>query len=900
MASVELTDIIAVETLQKIQDAFSEMTGFAALTTDRSGHPVTKGSHFTEYCMEHIRKNELGCKNCELCDRYGAETTMRTGHATTYTCHSGLVDFSAPIVVEGELIGCFIGGQALANDPDPSEIKQVAQNLNMDFGVLWQSIQKVTIRERHDIDAGAEFLVTISQVLSDMAYGKYMALKSAEEMERVANMKSDFLANMSHEIRTPMNAVIGLAEMSLREDLPVVARDYINQIKNSGRSLLNIINDILDFSKIESGKMEIIPVDYESLSIMNDVANIVLVKLKDKEDVELLLDVDPTFPHTVNGDNNRIKQILINLANNAVKFTEHGHVKISLQYDTIDEENIMMKFFVEDTGIGIKEEDIDKLFGSFSQVDSKRNRNVEGTGLGLAITKNLLALMDGSVNVQSVYEKGSTFSFQLPQKVVDKTNSIEVKNPEKFYVIGYLENQDMTGQLFDDLGALGVAGIGAVNEDRLNLIVQGEKDSGKGRDIIIFTDKDRLDSFVTELAENDEKISVIVLTDFFDDYKSDHQAIRVLKKPMSPIVIAKALNGEEMDVYDSGSEAFEIDFTAPKAEILIVDDNSINLTVAEGLLEPLDMKIYTASGGKEAIDLVSKKKFDLIFMDHMMPEMDGVETTRVIRRMYPNYNDVPIIALTANAVDGTKEMFLSEGMNDFVGKPIEVKVLVSKVKQWLPVEKIVKGAKVVSEEDQKSAMSLKMDDLDVVSAINLLGNQKLFETILKEYYKNIPVKFTAIKNFFDAKDWPNYTIEVHALKSSSKQIGAMELSEMAAEMEKAGNARDTEKIEKNTMPMLQKYANYLQTLAPFCAEAEVKKEDLKTADPEALNALFDQMNEADENLDMDLMEETVGAIAEYYFEGEQAELLKQLQEASEGMDVDACDEIIGKWRELLK
>lgn len=266
MQEVYLTDLINVDMLQKIQDAFSEMTGMAALTTDADGKPVTKGSNFTDYCMKYTRKSKEGCARCEQCDKFGAESTMKTGKPTTYMCHSGLIDFAAPITAGGHLVGCFIGGQTLTEKPKKAFIKTIAKELDIDFEEYWDALEKVQILDQDKIASASEFLFTTASVLSDIAYGQYMALEAKKEIEHVANMKSDFLANMSHEIRTPMNAVIGMAEMALREDLTPTAREYIRQIKSSGSALLNIINDVLDFSKIESGKMDIQPADIDQFS----------------------------------------------------------------------------------------------------------------------------------------------------------------------------------------------------------------------------------------------------------------------------------------------------------------------------------------------------------------------------------------------------------------------------------------------------------------------------------------------------------------------------------------------------------------------------------------------------------------------------------------------------------
>ncbi|MBP3205452.1 MAG: PocR ligand-binding domain-containing protein [Lachnospiraceae bacterium] len=900
-----LTDLMPVDVLQRIQDAFSNMAGMAALTTDAKGKAVTQGSNFTEYCMELIRKSTTGCRRCEECDRAGALATLKTGHSATYRCHAGLIDFSAPITIQGKMIGSFIGGQVLPKAPEEDKVRAVAAELGIDSDTLWEEAKKVPVRDPEEIEMQANFLYVLAGVLSEMAYGRYMAVKAGEEIERAAHMKSDFLANMSHEIRTPMNAVIGLAEMALRENLPPLAKEYINQIKNSGRALLNIINDILDFSKIEAGKMDIMPVEYETLSIINDVANMMQVKLKDK-DVELLLDINPNFPAYVEGDNLRIKQVLTNIVNNAIKFTNSGYVKIRMDFSNIDEEHIKLRFFVEDTGIGIKEEDIGKLFQSFNQVDSKRNRNVEGTGLGLAISKQLLTLMGGNISVQSVYGEGSMFYFYLPQKVVDRSKAIVIKEPDKKFVMCNFNTIDLRTQFMKDIARFGIAHQEMTDwQDVIDHLEQFK--GSKPKDLYIFTEKKCQDDTMNEILMKYPDISMIMVEDFFMDEKSMFPNLRILKKPLSAILISMVLNGDETISLEGDADAYTIDFVAPDAKILLVDDNSINLTVAEGLMEPMKMHVTSVTSGKEALKRIESEQFDIIFMDHMMPELDGVETTRLIRRFHPNYDKTPIIALTANAIEGAKSMFLSEGMQDVVTKPIEVRFLAMKLKQWLPPEKIQKPTDKDKEEAAavKPAAAGELDlntaviaDLDTASARQLLGNDKLYLNILKKFYESIGNKAMAIKKFYDDQDIHAYTIAVHALKSEARQIGAKELSDMAAELEKAGNANDMRIIREKTAHVLKKYLMYQQDLRPFFGGEDENAESKPALDDATLKEQFEKLAVAVDELDMDGMEEVSDKLKEFGYKGEEEKLCKELLEAISEMDVDACVEIMEKWRQV--
>ena len=894
-----MTDLIDVEVLQEIQDGFSNLTGMAALTTDADGVPVTVGSKFSDFCMKHTRTSEEGCLRCEQCDKWGAKLAYNKGKSVAYFCHAGLMDFAAPIMANGEIVGCFIGGQVLTKEPDFDKVREIAEDLGINPEEYVQAASRVHIIDQSAIDKAAQFLYTIADAMSNMAYNRYLVLqsnisiasnyelitKAYEDLERSENMKSDFLANMSHEIRTPMNAVIGMAEMALREDMSSAARDYIFQIKEAGNSLLTIINDILDFSKIESGKMDITEVDYEPMSMIYDVSNIIMTRLKDKN-VELILDVAPNMPNKLWGDNMRIKQILLNIANNAAKFTSEGKVVIRLECDKTKPDEISMNISVEDTGIGIKKEDLGKLFQSFQQLDSKRNRNIEGTGLGLAISKNLLTLMNGSIWVESEYEIGSKFSCMLPQRIVDDRPCIGVNEPESVMIRGLISNPYLRDSLRDDAAKLGVSDI------RL-LSVKELADFPEDKRVFLFIEHPMFSEEVESYVCAHPNVQAVLLIDFDSRVEYDIPNLMVVKKPLFALNIAMILNGESMKIAGE-DENNEFDFIAPEAEVLIVDDNAVNLTVAEGLLEPLRMQVDTATGGKEAIDMISHKHYDIIFMDHMMPEIDGVEATHIIRRMFLDYNDVPIIALTANAVEGTKEMFCREGMNDFVAKPIELRMLVAKVRQWLPVEKIQKDYDVAAANmSTEKDTDIVVGDLDVKFALEFLVSEELFWKVLKVFYNSIDKKTKLIKSLEEEEDWTNYTVEVHGLKNSAKQIGAISLSDKAAALEKAGNARDAWTIHTNTPEMLEQYYNYLPVLEPFCQDEEDSEK--KELTNEILLEHFVTMKDAVDNLDMDQMEEVIGQMGHYRYEEWQQGLYDQLKEASEEMDVDRCEIILRKW-----
>ena len=903
---LHLTDLIDIETLQTMQDAFVKMTGFAAITTDENGVAVTEGSNFTDFCMKYTRQSPIGKKRCEQCNKLGAERALQEGESRTYCCHAGLVNFAAPIMAGDQIMGCCIGGQVLTEPANKKHIRKIAEELMIDADEYTLAAEQVDIVDEETINRAAECLYTFANVLSHMAYSRLVIYEGNKELEKVARMKSDFLANMSHEIRTPMNAVIGMAEMALREELPLAARDYVNQIMSSGKTLLTIINDILDFSKIESGKMDIIPVEYEPFTMLNEVLNIIMTRIG-KKDIELIIDVPPDMPSKLYGDVVRINQIVLNLANNAVKFTEKGKVHLRLWYEKLDEEQIMLHGAVEDTGVGIKKNDLKMLFQSFQQVDSKRNRNIEGTGLGLAISKQLLLLMKGNIQVESEYEKGSIFSFALPQKVADWTPGVSIEKQDCKAAV-YVKNPYIEEQLCRDIERFGAryAKVEASVElealsDLKYLFV----------DLKVFSEK------VEQFLKAHQEIMGVLLVDYDSMMEYCISNLRVAKKPVYSYTLGSIFTGQEL--HDTSRRAFEdFSFIAPEARVLIVDDNEVNLTVAKGLLKPLKMKIETASGGKEAVYKISAKMYDLIFMDHMMPEIDGVEATRIIRRLHPEYSDVPIIALTANVVDGTREMFIEEEMNDLVAKPINVKDITDKVRKWLPKDKIQRieeserttenvfdiSGITVSPDGKKLIMSpVPQNDttplvkgLDTKTAIERLGTEEVFWEVLKNYYHSIERKAKYIKELERAEKWDEYTIEVHALKSSSRQVGAMELGNLAEELEMAGKAGDIQTIKRKTNKMLAEYLQYQMTLKEHFPE---DKKTENAIEPDILKMHLLNLKNAAGEMDVDIMDAVMEELSQYEFSGKELSYFETLQTAVEELDSETCTEIVDVWNDNL-
>jgi len=896
MERLHMTELFDMEILRRVQESFAITEGISAGISDENGVALVEHTSNCDFCSKYTKRTAEGLRRCELCDKRGAQEAMRKRAPEIYTCHAGLTDFAAPILVNGQFLGCFLGGQILTEPLPEEKVRAYAEELGIPTEEYLEAAARIPVFSRERVEHIARYLYDMGDMLSSMAYQQHLTVQMSGELQRESHMKSDFLANMSHEIRTPMNAVIGMAEMALREELPPAAKEYVGQIKASGNTLLKIINDILDFSKIESGKMDINLAEYELFSIVKDISSFIMARIGEKK-LEFVVDVAPDIPRQLMGDRIRIQQVILNLVNNAVKFTKEGCVCLSISYEEKSEREILMKIFVQDTGIGIKKEDMGKLFQSFQQLDSKRNRNIEGTGLGLAISKQLVTLMNGKIEVKSEYGRGSCFSFEIPQIVLDAAPAIEAEAGKRTAKpVGLLyDNEYVLRNMKKMLKGLGVEYI----------LLQGEADiaimEAKGAEFI-FIESACFSRQVYIYLEQHIRITGVLLVGFKEQPNINLENVVMVRKPLYILELSKILAHEDLYADEEASEEEGLGFIAPDAEILVVDDNNVNLIVAEGIIAPLQMKVEKAASGKQALEMIENKHYDLILMDHMMPELDGIETTRLIRRSHEDYNNVPIIALTANVMEEMQGMFLVEGMNDFVAKPIETKVLVAKIKQWLPPEKLQRmESKEKSREyelGQEGSKRILIPQLDIEQALQLVGNEDLYWKVLREYVRLIPKKAGLLEQYLEAEDWKSYTIETHALKSSSRQIGAMALSDLAAQMEHAGNNNNIEFIRLHHRELLEKYRAYEAILSKYF-EAPKEEKPKAVYNAEKVSEYLNNMQDAVDNLDMDEMDKVIGLMEQVLLDKMEAQCFVKMKDAVEELDAEGCEELIKEWRQLI-
>jgi CheY-like chemotaxis protein len=541
-----------------------------------------------------------------------------------------------------------------------------------------------------------------------------------------------------------MNAIIGMSELAEREYGKPEGEKYIEEIKAAGKNLLSIINDVLDFSKIETGSLELHLAPYELGSLLNDVLNIIRVYMDDKP-IELIAEIAPDIPACMTGDETRVRQVLLNVLSNAAKYTREGFVKLTASYERAGSGAVKLTFSIEDSGIGIKAGDMDKLFGDFVRIEQKRNIGIEGTGLGLAITRSLCLAMGGDISAASEYGKGSVFTVTLTQMCTD----------------------------FTPLGEI----------------------SGK--------------------------------------------------------TYARTKN-------------IAASFTAPSARLLIVDDNATNLKVAEGLLVPYKSRIDTCLSGEEAVRLVRKNHYDVIFMDHMMPEMDGIEATEAIRASGGDYfKTVPVVALTANAVVGMREMFLQNGFSDYLAKPIEITRLNEMMEKWVPREKREKAEPAMKEAPTPRAAGFGIKGVDTARGIAMTGGSEAkYIEVLKMFCKDAAARLEILKEMPDETGLPLFITQAHALKSASASIGADEISRLAEALEAAGKNGDAAFIQELAGGFRERLSDLIERIRAVLAKEADGRKGAASLDRAALLHLKNALDARDIRAMDELLNRLIGSRAD--------------------------------------
>lgn len=709
------------------------------------------------------------------------------------------------------------------------------------------------------------------------------------EAEAAAKVKTEFLANTSHEIRTPMNSIMGMTELAMREDLSPQVRSYLNNIRDAGTNLLNIINDILDFSKIESGKVELNLTDYNLLSVVNDICNIISVRMNN-DAVQLITCIDPSVPTTLTGDERRIRQIILNLAGNAIKYTRRGSITVSVSSEKISPDMIMLKCSVKDTGIGIKQADINRLFNEFERADTKRNRNIEGTGLGLAICKSLTEMMGGTIRVSSVYGAGSVFTVEIPQQVKDFTSCIDIEKTEEKNVLLCIPSREQLKAVAAEINSLGIR---FESHRSINLIPTDELENYT--EIII--DYDEYRDAREKLKPYRNKVTVITAP---GEHTDEDREIRRIYRPVTIISLLVLFGAPEISAEGQPQNRIRR-FSAPDAKILIVDDNRANLLVAQRLISLYNPQVDTADSGIMALKMVQQTDYDIVFMDHMMPELDGIETTQAIRSLGGKYRKLVIVALTANVISGAAEMFRESGMDDFLGKPIEMGELNRILTRFIPAEKrLPENEEAPSPKEKPSELLVKLSEIKELNMdflITQCGEKTDLLTDILLSTANSPSR-KKLDSAFAAKDWLNYTIYVHGLKGALRNIGAENLGLKAYDLETAGKNGDEKFILSHNEEFVTEFDRFAAKITELAEQYSNKNRT--TGDLSELLPEIGKISAAAEDMDYSLCSEILSALSKKSYGKACDNMLADLTAAVNDFDFELAGNIAASLTEEIE
>ncbi len=622
--------------------------------------------------------------------------------------------------------------------------------------------------------------------ISEMKFFQKELVKAMKQADEATKAKSFFLANMSHEIRTPMNAIIGLSGLALNQKLELKVRDYIEKVNTSGKSLLRILNDILDFSKIEAGKLDIEYINFNLNSVIDHCTNIIGDKVREKK-LEFFVIQEPNIPNNLLGDPLRISQILINLLNNAIKFTEIGSVSLKIEMVSNEAGKIKLKFTIHDTGIGLTKSQSSKLFKPFNQSDSSNSRKYGGTGLGLSITKNLVEMMDGKIWVESELNKGSNFMFTISLHE-NSENVSEVQIPMELEFIKIIviskskSNQEIIARYladysfklsFMDSREVFFESIDEVFDTKLIIIDDA-------------LDLNSIEPIRKKLKELNQEIKLIILTNTNNHVESLDNSLLIvsdiIQKPFSKkILIESILNSfSDKSILSNKYKSLE------DMNILLVEDNEINQQIAKELLESLNIKVDVANNGKECINLLKENsnKYKLILMDIQMPEMDGITATKNIKTI-DNLKNIPIIALTAHAMQEEIEKCKKIGMIDYIGKPFEPTQLFDVILKWSRSEGNEKDSNRIEVKPNVINTIPDIKGLDTIGGLRrVAGNKEIYLKILRQFMSNYSNCIDSIKENISAEEYESALLIVHSLKGVSGNIGHKQIQSSAGELEK--------------------------------------------------------------------------------------------------------------------
>ena len=746
------------------------------------------------------------------------------------------------------------------------------------------------------------------------AGGSRRLLEVIDELKEVQSSKDDFLANVSHEIRTPINTICGMSEMVLKEELPLHIKNNVRDIDLAGRNLMSVVRDILDFSELQSQQMELEEEAYNLTSTINDIINMTLARRQGKK-IELIVDCAPDIPCLLLGDEKKLRRIIMNVVDNAVKFTNEGCVFIGIQYRK-ESYGINLIVTIRDTGIGMTEESLEHIFTSFNQVNGRRNRLQGGLGLGMAITSALINKMNGAITIKSKPEKGTTVCFTIPQKVIKEEPIVSVRDKGKLNIAVYIDMEKIPMVEIRDEYAGMIESMAVKLNEKYHVcksIGELQRREKKEKFTHVFISLLEYRTYTAYFDELAERLKVVVILEDRDDKFITNPKLLKVYKPFYILSIVSVLNG----MYDTRDERHAVSgdkFVIEGAHVLAVDDNLTNLRVIEGLLADYHIRVTTSESGMDALEKVTSADYDFIFMDHMMPEMDGVETMLQIRNMPGAYfKTVPIVALTADAVAGTREMLLGKGFSDFLEKPVERSVLERILKRNIAEEKFVFLNENLPErevpqpgEDKDDMEMLRQVGLDVEKGCMYCNGPDKLIQVIYGFIADYAESSQNVENLFEKQNWKEYTIAVHGIKGAMASIGATVVSELAKQLELAGKENRIGYITEHHANLQEEYKKlYLALKKNLDLEEEqgnpVSSEVLPEIDVAHFDGLLEKLETAAYDLQQEQMLSVLEELEQYSYQGIQLkELFATVKRKVEQSDCISASELALRLKDKLE